>query len=40
MLGSSPRVSQGGGVVQGAPPPGVSLVDVSGVLQEELTGQQ
>lgn len=36
----SPRVSQICGVMQGAPPSRVSLVDVAGVLQQELAGDQ
>lgn len=36
----SPRVSQICGVMQRAPPSHVSLVDVSGVLEQELAGDQ
>lgn len=37
---NSPRVSQVGGVMQRAPPPQVSLVDVGGVLEQKLAGDQ
>lgn len=36
----SPRVSQICGMVQGAPPSRIPLVDVSSVLEQELAGDQ
>ena len=40
MWAHSPRVAQDGGVVQGPSALGVLLVDVGGVLEQELAGDQ